>query len=403
MPVKLLVDDCPLYDLEPAEPDDWIYGNAEPAKPPPPGTRRRRCRAPRRPDDRLQALGLRAVRLARAVAHGAPPRAGRRRGAPARRDRHGDRRLDRRQRAPRRLRPLRGHDRGGARVRAEPRLRRRRAARPDQLPQLRQPGEADRRLAARPLDPGARRRLHRARRPGRRRQRLPLQRDRPGPDLPDAGRRHGRRAAVARGPAGDARCAAGDAIAIAGPFAPSLAGSELAKMRGELGAGLGAFDVGEVRAAIVEVREAVRGRAPAHDSRHQRRRSRLRARRDRDRRRLRPPGRSRSADGPRAATPEDWLFGEGPGGFVVAGEVGEIEKLVEAGTAVLIGVASGDSIRIAAGDADGRADRRRRRERPGARWAPSASKPRDDVASLRLQVESCVVLIRRRTRKAFPP
>ncbi len=50
----------------------------------------------------------------------------------------------------------------------------------------------------------------------------------------------------------------GDAIAIAGPFAPDVAGSELAKIRGELGAGLGAFDLGEVRASIVEVREAVR-------------------------------------------------------------------------------------------------------------------------------------------------
>ncbi len=49
--------------------------------------------------------------------------------------------------------------------------------------------------------------------------------------------------------------------------------------------------------------------------------------------------------------PEAWLFGEGPGGFVLAGEVTEIEKLVEAGTAVLIGVAAGDSIRIAAGEA----------------------------------------------------
>ena len=27
MPVELLVDDCPLYDLDPAEPGEWIYGN----------------------------------------------------------------------------------------------------------------------------------------------------------------------------------------------------------------------------------------------------------------------------------------------------------------------------------------------------------------------------------------
>jgi len=145
----------------------------------------------------------------------------------------------------------------------------------------------------------------------------------------------------------------GDAIAIAGPFSPSVAGSELAKMRGELEAGLGTFDVGEVRAAIVEVREAVRaGRlhtthdisdgglacalaetAIAGDCGLQVDLAPLMDRRA-------------------GADPEDWLFGEGPGGFVVAGEVGEIEKLVEAGTAVLVGVASGGSIRIAAGDAE---------------------------------------------------
>ena len=60
--------------------------------------------------------------------------------------------------------PYAGHGRGGARVRAKPRLRRRRAARADQLPQLRQPREAARRLAARPLDPGPRRRVRGARR-----------------------------------------------------------------------------------------------------------------------------------------------------------------------------------------------------------------------------------------------
>ena len=96
-----------------------------------------------------------------------------------------DRGLDRRQRPPGRLRPVRRHGRGGARVRAEPRLRRRRAARPDQLPQLRQPREAARRLAARPVGRGPGRRLPRARRAGRRRQRLALQRERAtGPIYP---------------------------------------------------------------------------------------------------------------------------------------------------------------------------------------------------------------------------
>ena len=151
--------------------------------------RGRAAGAARRSQHRLQALGLRAVRLDRRLAHGAPARVGRRRGAGAAGVRQRDRGLDRRQRPPRRLRPLRGDDRGGAGVRPEPRLRRRRAARPDQLPQLRQPREAGHRLAARPLGQRPGRGLHGARRPRRRRQRLPLQRGAGRADLPDAGGR----------------------------------------------------------------------------------------------------------------------------------------------------------------------------------------------------------------------
>ena len=172
MPVDALVDGCPLYDLSPAEPHGWIYGN------------RATLAAGASAEETLLALlsspsvaskrwafeqydsvvGSRTVRRpesADAAVLQSP-----------RRER--DRRLDRRQRPPRRLRPLRGDDRGGARVRPEPRLRRRRAARPDQLPQLRQPGEAGPRLAARPRGQRPRRGLRGARRPGRRRQRLPL-------------------------------------------------------------------------------------------------------------------------------------------------------------------------------------------------------------------------------------
>ena len=109
-----------------------------------------------------------------------------------------DRGLDRRQRPPGRVRPTRRRGRGRVRVRGQPRLRRRRAARADQLPELRQPREAARRLAA---DRGGRRAgrgLRGARRAGRRRQRLALQRGAERPDLPDAGRRHGRPAARRR-------------------------------------------------------------------------------------------------------------------------------------------------------------------------------------------------------------
>ena len=110
------------------------------------------------------------------------------------------RRLDRRQRAPRGLRPLPRDDRGRARVRRESGLRRRGAARTDQLPELRQPREAAHRVAADRVGPRARRRLPRARRAGGGWQRVALQRGRRGADLPDAGRRHGR--APARRPRG---------------------------------------------------------------------------------------------------------------------------------------------------------------------------------------------------------
>ena len=50
----------------------------------------------------------------------------------------------------------------------------------------------------------------------------------------------------------------GQAIALIGPFAASLAGSELAKLRGELGPGLPEVGFGELSATIEVVRDAVR-------------------------------------------------------------------------------------------------------------------------------------------------
>ncbi len=240
MPVEALVDGCPLYDLEPAEPEGWIYGNratlAAGAS-----RRGRAAGAARRAQRRLQALGLRAVRLGRRLAHRAPARVGRRRGPAAARGRQRDRRLDRRQRPPRRLRPLRRHGRGGARVRPEPRLRRRRAARPDQLPQLRQPREAGAppgsstaRSAASPTP--ARRSACRS----------------SAATSPSTTRGPTARSTRPRWSAWSASCPtrrrspaapssrAGDAIALLGPFSPTLAGSELTKQRGELGHGAAA-------------------------------------------------------------------------------------------------------------------------------------------------------------------
>ena len=105
-------------------------------------------------------------------------------------------------------------------------------------------------LAARPRGQRPRRRLRGARRPRRRRQRLPLQRGAGRPDLPDPGGRHGRRAAR---PGARRRLAPSPPRATrspcVGPFAPTLAGSELAKLRGELDAGLPQPDIDAVAAA----------------------------------------------------------------------------------------------------------------------------------------------------------
>ena len=212
MPVTALVDECPLYDLEPA-----------------------RARGPRwRPSPRSaprwrptpsEQDAARAARLARNVASRRwvfeqydclvgsrtvrrPEQADAavlKLACDGQRHRQRARRLDRRQRAARRLRSLHRRRRGGLRVRRQPRLRRRGAARPHQLPQLRQSREAPRRLAADARRRGHGGRLPRARRPGRGRQRLALQRGARGPDLPDAGRRHGRRAAGRRPRPGPAR------------------------------------------------------------------------------------------------------------------------------------------------------------------------------------------------------
>jgi phosphoribosylformylglycinamidine synthase II len=145
--------------------------------------------------------------------------------------------------------------------------------------------------------------------------------------------------------AGGAFVDEGDAIGLIGPFEPNLAGSELAKQRGELKMGLPEPDIINVAAACRIVREAVRaGRlASAHDV----------------------------SDGglavaiaecaigggigcetnvehlrERGAQPTEALFGEGPGGFLVSGDRASLEEL----GAVLIGTVGGKNVSIGAGD-----------------------------------------------------
>jgi len=149
-------------------------------------------------------------------------------------------------------------------------------------------------------------------------------------------------------PSGFAR--EGDAIALLGPFEPSLAGSELAKLRGGLEAGLPQPDIAAVAAACVAVREAVRAGelSSAHD--------------------VSDGGLAcalvEAAIGSglgcqvdvqhlreRGCSPEEALFGEGSGGFVVSGEHEKLRALAGDGVSVLhLGTVGGEEIEIAAGD-----------------------------------------------------
>jgi phosphoribosylformylglycinamidine synthase len=144
--------------------------------------------------------------------------------------------------------------------------------------------------------------------------------------------------------------AAGDAIALVGPFEPSLAGSELAKQRGELGPGLPQPDVAAVAAACAAVRAAVRAGllASAHDVSDGGLACALAECAigaglgcEVDLQHLRERG----------CSPEEALFGEGPGGFLISGEREKLESLAGDGVAVLhLGKTGGETIEIAAGD-----------------------------------------------------
>ena len=145
--------------------------------------------------------------------------------------------------------------------------------------------------------------------------------------------------------AGSAFAEEGDAIALVGPFAPTLAGSELAKLRGELDQGLPQPDIAAVAAACATVRDAVRAGklASAHDVSDGGLACAL----------------AECAIGggvgcridvqplrERGCSPEEALFGEGAGGFVVSGDATVLESL----GATAIGVVGGEQVEIAAGD-----------------------------------------------------
>jgi phosphoribosylformylglycinamidine synthase II len=144
---------------------------------------------------------------------------------------------------------------------------------------------------------------------------------------------------------GSAFVAAGDAIGLVGPFEPTLAGTELAKQRGELESGLPEPDIAAVAAACALVRDAVRGGrlASAHDVSDGGLACAL----------------AEAAIGcgvgaevdlqplrERGCSPEEALFGEGTGGFLVSGAREELEAL----GAVVLGTVGGTTLEIAAGD-----------------------------------------------------
>lgn len=141
-------------------------------------------------------------------------------------------------------------------------------------------------------------------------------------------------------------------IALAGPFAPSLAGSELVKLRGELDRGLPGVEVSEVAKAQQAIRESVasaEGLNACHDI----------------------------SDGglacaiaemaiagetgavcdldemidARGCSGETALFGEGPGGFIVSGPDSAIEALERRGISVIrIGKTGGTAVTIDAAE-----------------------------------------------------
>ncbi|HEX5376455.1 MAG TPA: AIR synthase related protein, partial [Solirubrobacterales bacterium] len=137
----------------------------------------------------------------------------------------------------------------------------------------------------------------------------------------------------------------GDAIALLGPFEPSLSGSELAKLRGELEMGLPQPDVGAVAAACAAVRDAVRAGklSSAHDVSDGGLACAL--------------AESAIAGGvgcsvdvqplrERGCSPEQAIFGEGAGGFLLSGDRDALASL----GATVIGATGGDTIEVAAGD-----------------------------------------------------
>jgi phosphoribosylformylglycinamidine synthase len=144
---------------------------------------------------------------------------------------------------------------------------------------------------------------------------------------------------------GNAFAKEGEAIALLGPFEPTLAGAELTKLRGELEMGLPQPEIEAVAAACATVREAVRAGklSSAHDISDGGLACAL--------------AESAIAGGigcsidlqplrERGCSPEEALFGEGAGGFLLSGDRAVLEEL----GATPLGKVGGTTIEVAAGD-----------------------------------------------------
>jgi phosphoribosylformylglycinamidine synthase subunit PurL len=149
----------------------------------------------------------------------------------------------------------------------------------------------------------------------------------------------------------------GDALLLVGPFAPSLAGSELAKLRGELNSGLPQPNIAAVASALAFVRGQIRngGIAAAHDVSDGGLACAL--------------AEMAIAGGGgleidldelvelRGGSGESCLFGEGPGGILLAVGPDDLAALLHAARgagaeAVEIGRVTGERIEISAAERD---------------------------------------------------
>ena len=131
----------------------------------------------------------------------------------------------------------------------------------------------------------------------------------------------------------------GDAIALAGPYAPALEGSELDKLRGSLGSGLAGFDLDEQAEFLRELRAAVPGLPTAHDCSEGGLACALAEC-------CIEGGLGARIDLTTAGFGDDLetaLFGEGPGGVVLAGPRAELEAIPGAR---LIGEVGGTSLDV---------------------------------------------------------